>query len=69
MSNLDKLPATIGAVIDRQIRPLFKSAPDMKVTVLIRFSGDDCGLCDVLVTDDDDAGIRAIVDRRLASPA
>lgn len=66
---MQALQDNIAAAIDERIRPLFN--PDfqsqMHVTVLVRF--DDAPGCDVLVTSDDDAGIRAIVERRTEADA
>lgn len=56
----DMLTAKIGRAIDQHIAPLFTGRP--RITVLVRFPAND--EADVLVTSDDDAGIRAIVDRR-----
>jgi len=64
---MQALQDQIAATIDRHIRPLFNTDfhPQMRVTVLVRF--DDAPTCDVLVTSDTDAGIRAIVERRTAA--
>lgn len=56
----DMLTAKIGQAIDARIAPLFRGQP--KITVLVRLPDND--EADVLVTSDDDAGIRAIVERR-----
>lgn len=60
----DALHERIVSVIEEQIKPLFNADfhPEMRVTVLVRF--EDMPDCDVLVTSDNDAGIRAIVERR-----
>ena len=60
------LTARIGSIIDRHILPIFKGAP--KVTVLVRHPDDAAGNYDVLVTSDDEAGVRAIVGRRTGRP-
>ena len=59
---LDLLTHRIGSIIDRRIRPLFLEGGKAKITVIVRF--EDGQIFDVLVTDDSDAGIRAIVERR-----
>ena len=63
-SATEALQEQIVRTIEAHIKPLFKDDfhPEMRVTVLVRFEGSPG--CDVLVTSDDDAGIRAIVDRR-----
>lgn len=57
---LDALTARIGQVIDQRIRPLFKEGA--RYTVMVRFTDSDTG--DVIVSDDTDEGMRAIVERR-----
>ena len=59
---LNMLTHRIGSIIDRSIRPLFLEGGKAKITVMVRF--EDGETFDVLVTDDSDAGIRAIVERR-----
>lgn len=56
----------IGAAIDKHIRPVFKGDP--RITVLVRFDWDAEGSYDVIVTSDDDEGIRAIVARQCKEP-
>ncbi len=55
-------------IIEEQIKPLFVGdfRDQMRVSVLVRF--EDAPGCDVIVTSDDEAGIRAIVDRRYGGP-
>jgi len=61
---LKALEWQLASVIDEHIVPLFSADfhPEMRVTVMVRFEGSPD--CDVIVTSDDDAGIRAIIDRR-----
>ncbi len=60
----DALQEQLARICEEQIKPLFNCDfyAEMHVTVLVRFEGNP--ECDVIVTSDDDAGIRAIVDRR-----
>ena len=64
---LERLNQRIGAKLDQHIRPMFKGNP--RITVLIRFDDDPGGNADCLVTSDDEAGIRAMVDRRFPASA
>lgn len=57
---LENLTAQIGKAIDQCIRPLFK--PGARFTVMVRFT--DTDTADVIVSDDTDEGMRAIVERR-----
>lgn len=61
---LKALEGQLAGVIDEHIVPLFSAEfhPEMRVTIMVRF--EDSEDCDVLLTSDDETGIRAIVDRR-----
>jgi hypothetical protein len=61
---LKALEGQLASVIEAHIVPLFAADfhPEMRVTIMVRFEDSDD--CDVLLTSDDEAGIRALVDRR-----
>jgi len=63
MSRLEQLTEELAAVIETRIKPKFKTG--CHVTVMVRFPDDTEGRCDVLVSDDTDEGIRALIGRRL----
>lgn len=58
------LLAQLGEVLHRHVEPIFK--PGARITLLVRFAGDPES--DVLVSSDDEAGVRASVERAYARP-
>lgn len=54
----------LGGILHRHVEPVFK--PGAKITLLVRFPDSD--EADVLVSSDDEEGVRTAVDRAYAQP-